>query len=175
VPLPLEDALSAELIRQAIAPSAQALLRELTVLDETDSTNACLARLPPARRHAHAALAESQTHGRGRRQRSWYPPADAIYQPAGADPAPPHLTTCCWWWGLRSRAEQAGLQNHGIKWPNDIPAGGSKRWRPSNASRRRGGRRDRHRSRAWTRRVCLPSHRSALTDLASQPPATNPG
>jgi BirA family biotin operon repressor/biotin-[acetyl-CoA-carboxylase] ligase len=131
VPPPLEDALSAELIRQAMASAAQALLRELTVLDETDSTNACLARLPLGRRHAHAVLAESQTQGRGRRQRSWYSPAGGnIYLSLGwrFDPAPPHLTTLPLVAGVCvCRAlEQAGLQNHGIKWPNDILAGGAK-------------------------------------------------
>jgi BirA family biotin operon repressor/biotin-[acetyl-CoA-carboxylase] ligase len=111
--------------------AAQALLRELTVLEETDSTNACLARLPLARRHAHAVLAESQTRGRGRRQRSWYSPAGGnIYLSLGwrFDPAPPHLTTLPLVAGVCvCRAlERAGLHNHGIKWPNDILVGGLK-------------------------------------------------
>ena len=36
-----------------------ALLEELTVVDEVDSTNALIARLPASRRHRHVVLAES--------------------------------------------------------------------------------------------------------------------
>jgi BirA family biotin operon repressor/biotin-[acetyl-CoA-carboxylase] ligase len=123
--IPREDALSAELIRQALAPSARALLQDLTVLGETDSTNAVLTRLPAASRHAHAVLAEAQTRGRGRRQRSWYsPPGGNIYLSLGwrFGPAPPHLTTLPLVAGvcLCRALERAGLRNHGIKWPNDV-------------------------------------------------------
>jgi BirA family biotin operon repressor/biotin-[acetyl-CoA-carboxylase] ligase len=131
MPLTLEDALGAESIRQAMAPAARARLRELTVLGETDSTNAFLARQPPASRHAHAVLAESQTRGRGRRQRSWYsPPGGNIYLSVGwrLVPAPPHLTTLPLVAGVcvcRALA-RAGLRNHGVKWPNDILVDGYK-------------------------------------------------
>jgi BirA family biotin operon repressor/biotin-[acetyl-CoA-carboxylase] ligase len=131
MPLTFADALSAERIRQALAPSARALLRDLTVLGETDSTNAFLARLPVARRHAHAVLAEAQTQGRGRRQRAWYSPAGGnIYLSLGwrFGPATRHLSTLplvtavC----LCRALERAGLRDHGIKWPNDILVGGAK-------------------------------------------------
>jgi BirA family transcriptional regulator, biotin operon repressor / biotin---[acetyl-CoA-carboxylase] ligase len=129
--MPREAALNADLIRQGLGPSARATLNELTVLDETDSTNAFLARLPVARRHAHAVLAESQTRGRGRRQRSWYsPPGGNIYLSLGwrFDPAPSGLATLPLVAGVCvCRAlDRAGLRNHGIKWPNDILAGGLK-------------------------------------------------
>lgn len=124
-------ALSAESIRQALTPSARALLRALTVLDATDSTNAVLLRLEPGRRHAHAVLAESQTRGRGRRQREWHsPPGGNIYLSLGwrFSVAPAHLATLPLVTAVCAcRAlERAGLQDHGIKWPNDILVGGSK-------------------------------------------------
>lgn len=131
MPMTLEDALGGECIRQAMAPPARALLRELTVLGETDSTNAFLARQPAARRHAQAVLAEAQTRGRGRRQRSWYSPAGGnIYLSLGwrFAPAPPHLTSLPLVAGVcvcRALA-RAGLRDHGIKWPNDILVDGLK-------------------------------------------------
>jgi len=116
--------LDAGRIREGMSPAAQAKLR-LTLLQETDSTNSAVQRLPGDRQHAHAVLAECQTIGRGRRQRSWHSPAGGnIYLSLG------------WWfsdnkWPLSTlplvaaiavcRAlARAGLQGHGIKWPNDI-------------------------------------------------------
>lgn len=125
------DTLSAERIRNAMAPAARSLLQAVTVLEVTDSTNAALLRLEPGRRHAHALLAESQTRGRGRRQRSWHsPPGGNIYLSLGwrFSAATAHLSTLplatavC----LCRALERAGLQAHGIKWPNDILVGGSK-------------------------------------------------
>lgn len=126
-----DDTLSAERIRQAMEPVARDLLQALTVLGATDSTNAVLLRLAPARRHAHAVLAESQSRGRGRWQRSWYsPPGGNIYLSLGwrfsAATAQlstlPLVTAVC----VCRALERAGLRDHGIKWPNDILVGGSK-------------------------------------------------
>jgi BirA family biotin operon repressor/biotin-[acetyl-CoA-carboxylase] ligase len=125
------ETLSAERIREAMAPAARSLLQALTVFDATDSTNAVLLRQEPGRRHAHAVLAESQTRGRGRRQRAWHsPPGGNIYLSLGwrfrAATASlstlPLVTAVCACRAL----ERAGLRDHGIKWPNDILVGGSK-------------------------------------------------
>ena len=122
---PNQDRLDADLISESMAPAAQAKLRQLTLLQETDSTNTAVLRLPGDRQHAHAVLAECQTGGRGRRERSWHSPAGGnIYLSLG------------WWfrdcqWPLSTlplivaiavcRAlARAGLHGHGIKWPNDI-------------------------------------------------------
>ena len=122
---PKQDHLDAGLIREAMAPAAQAELRQLTLLQETDSTNTAVLRLPGDQQHAHAVLAECQTGGRGRREKSWHSPAGGnIYLSLG------------WWfrdcqWPLSTlplivaiavcRAlARAGLDGHGIKWPNDI-------------------------------------------------------
>jgi len=125
------DPLDAGRIRAGMSPEWQAKLRQLTLLQKTDSTNTEVLRLPGDRQHAHAILAECQTGGRGRRHRSWHSPAGGnIYLSLG------------WWfrdnnWPLSttplvvaiavSRAlSRAGLQGHGIKWPNDILVDGKK-------------------------------------------------
>jgi BirA family biotin operon repressor/biotin-[acetyl-CoA-carboxylase] ligase len=122
-----QDRLDVGQIREGMAPAVRAMLGQLTLLQETDSTNAAVMRLPGESQHAHAVLAESQTGGRGRRQRTWHSPAGGnIYLSLG------------WWfrnskWPLSTlplvvgiavcRAlARAGLQGHGIKWPNDILA-----------------------------------------------------
>jgi BirA family biotin operon repressor/biotin-[acetyl-CoA-carboxylase] ligase len=125
------DALSADAIRQGLSPAARERLQRLTVLRETDSTNAVLARLPEAERHAHAVLAETQTAGRGRRQRRWHSPAGGnIYLSLGwrfAAGAPqlsnlPLLAALC----VCAALDRAGLRGHGVKWPNDVLIGPAK-------------------------------------------------
>ena len=126
-----DDNLSADRIRERLSAGASAQLRELTVLQETDSTNAELARLPAERRHGHAVLAEAQMAGRGRRQRAWYSPAGGnIYLSFGwrfetsSVPLPtlPLVTALC----LCRALDRVGLRSHRIKWPNDILVDGAK-------------------------------------------------
>ncbi len=126
-----DEALSAESIRALLGVQTAAALAEVTVLPEVDSTNAVLARLPARRAHRHAVLAETQTRGRGRRQRSWYSPAGGnIYLslgwrfPAAAAPLStlPLAVAVC----VAVALERAGLSGHGIKWPNDILVNGAK-------------------------------------------------
>ena len=119
------DRLDAGQIRSGLATEAKQNLRQLTLLQDVDSTNTAILRLPGEQQHAHVILAERQTGGRGRRERSWHSPAGGnIYLSLG------------WWfmqntWPLSTlplvvaiavcRAlSRAGLQGHGIKWPNDI-------------------------------------------------------
>ena len=125
------EVLEPERIRKLLSPLSMDRLFRLTVLDETDSSNSALQRLPLEQQHAHVILAESQTRGKGRRQRSWYsPPGCNVYLSLGwrfADSELPLSTlplvaaicTC------RALA-RTGLQGHGIKWPNDILVNGAK-------------------------------------------------
>ena len=125
------EALDAQRIGDLIAPSSRALLTELTVLAETDSTNSTLQALPTERQHACAILAEHQTRGRGRRERRWHsPPGCNVYlslgwqfthsvQPFSTLPLMVAVSTC-------RALTQCGLLGHGIKWPNDILTGGAK-------------------------------------------------
>jgi BirA family biotin operon repressor/biotin-[acetyl-CoA-carboxylase] ligase len=118
-------------IRELISRPSLGHLARLTVLRETDSTNSALQRLPVEKQHAHALLAESQTGGRGRQQRNWFSPSGYnVYlslgwqfaggkQPLSTLPLAVAVCTC------RALA-RTGLKGHGIKWPNDILAGGAK-------------------------------------------------
>jgi len=125
------EALSVEGIRAALSAQANATLRALTVLQEVDSTNSELARLPAEQRHGHAVLAAAQTRGRGRRQRVWHSPSGGnIYLSLGwrsglqisALSTLPLVTALC----LCRALEKVGLRNHGVKWPNDILIGDAK-------------------------------------------------
>ena len=125
------DQLDAGLIRKAMKPALLVKLRQLTLLHETDSTNTAVLRLPGDRQHAHAVLADRQTGGKGRRQRTWHsPPGGNIYLSLG-------------WWFRKTDGPlstlplvvaiavcralgRAGLRGHGIKWPNDILVDGKK-------------------------------------------------
>ena len=113
--------------------SAEALQRlgQITILAETDSSNSALKRLPLERQHAHALLAECQNSGRGRRLRNWYsPPGCNVYLSLGwrFDESKGRLSTLplmiavC----ICRALSRTGLTAYGIKWPNDILAGGSK-------------------------------------------------
>lgn len=127
----MADFLDAEQIAEGVLPSLRPRLRKVTVLAETDSTNSELARLKPAEQHAHAILAERQTVGRGRRERKWHSPAGGnIYlsfgwsfsrgeHPFSTLPLVVAIATA-------NALKHAGLEGHGIKWPNDILAGGKK-------------------------------------------------
>jgi len=106
-------------------------LGQITILAETDSSNSALKRLPLEQQHAHALLAECQTSGRGRRQRNWYsPPGSNVYLSLGwrFDDSQGRLSTLplvvavC----ICRALSHTGLIEYGIKWPNDILAGGAK-------------------------------------------------
>lgn len=119
------DRLDAGQIRSGLATEAKQNLRQLTLLQDVDSTNTAILRLPGEQQHAHVILAERQTGGRGRRERSWHSPAGGnIYLSLG-------------WWFMQNKwplstlplvvaiavcraLSRAGLKGHGIKWPNDI-------------------------------------------------------
>jgi len=117
--------LNAELISNLMTPPARLQLSRLTVLDITDSTNSALQRLPLKQQHAHAILAESQSNGRGRRARQWFSPAGCnIHLSFGWQfsngqhqlSTLPLVAAVC---ACRALS-RAGLEGHGIKWPNDV-------------------------------------------------------
>ena len=119
------DRLDAERILADLTPEVQTRLRKLTLLQKVESTNSALARMPAPELHAHALLAECQTSGRGRRQRTWYSPAGGnIYLSLGwrfeDSDLPlatlPLVTAIC----ICNALAGCGLSGHGIKWPNDI-------------------------------------------------------
>ena len=127
---PLE-LLSRDRIRNSLPVSARESLRDVCVKAVVESTNASLQSLPAEHQHGTAMLAEYQTAGRGRRGRHWVsPPASNIMLSLGWQfdtgagalaclPLVVALAVC------RSLSV-VGLENHAIKWPNDIVIGGRK-------------------------------------------------
>lgn len=118
-------------IRSGLRPASNSLLRQVTVLEETDSTNSWLLRLPADQRHGHLVVAERQSRGRGRRERGWHSPAGGnIYMSFGWRFAPADLpfATLSLVAGLCvcGALDRAGLRGHGVKWPNDILVAGEK-------------------------------------------------
>ncbi|WP_253868811.1 bifunctional biotin--[acetyl-CoA-carboxylase] ligase/biotin operon repressor BirA [Microbulbifer sp. THAF38] len=72
------ELLSAESIYRALGEEAGALLRELILFDEVDSTNTqLLSLMEKGEGHAVALLSERQSAGRGRRGRQWISPYGA--------------------------------------------------------------------------------------------------
>ncbi len=105
----------------------------VTWLNSVDSTNSCLANMARAKDLPEGALviAETQTQGRGKRERTWFsPPGGSIYVSIllrpGFLPAYAHLPT------LMMAAAAAGTIQHRfriqarVKWPNDIQIEGRK-------------------------------------------------
>lgn len=78
-----------------------------------------------------AVVAEEQTAGKGRWQRTWVSPPELgiwlslILRPALSPPEVPQLTLVAGVAGARAIQEESGLRL-GIKWPNDLTFGGKK-------------------------------------------------
>lgn len=127
----MADALDADRIAEGVLPAIRPRLRGVTVLEQVDSTNSELARRVPAEQHGHALLAERQTAGRGRGARRWHsPPGGNVYLSFGwrfsrapADLAALPLAVAV---VLAETLAASGLPGAGVKWPNDILAGGRK-------------------------------------------------
>ena len=110
---------------------ARSLLGGLVVLEETDSTNSWLGRMPPEHRHGFAVLARRQVRGRGRRDHEWHSPAGgnvylSLVWDFGAGLAEPSTLPLLVAVSLTRSLEGLGLDGHGVKWPNDILVGGRK-------------------------------------------------
>ncbi len=118
-------------IRAGLGPTSAATLQQLTLLDQTSSTNDVLLQLPQAKRHAHAVLADRQTAGRGRRGRHWQsPPGNNIYLSLGWNFNQPPVELSCLPLAIGVAVvlglERCGMAGLGLKWPNDIQVNGSK-------------------------------------------------
>lgn len=127
----MTDRLDAERIAESVLPSLRPLLRQVTVLEEIDSTNSELARMRSGEQHAHAVLAERQTAGRGRRRRHWHSPAGGnVYCSLGwrfpSSDLPFSTLPLVAAIAVANALERVGLKGHGVKWPNDILVGGRK-------------------------------------------------
>lgn len=127
------ELLDQAVIQQALATEFASCLDSCEVMQSLDSTSdhlkRCVVPVQPGR--AHACLAEWQTAGRGRRGRPWVSPYGSnLYLSLawGFDAVPGGLS------GLSLAAGVAvvralrliGVQDAGLKWPNDILFRGGK-------------------------------------------------
>lgn len=131
-PMNSHEPLASETIQAGLSPQARALLGELVLHREIDSTNTeALRRLADGSGSGLVVSAEQQTAGRGRHGRRWVsPPGAHIY------------LSLAWTFerGVESMGglslavgvavadalEQEGLPDVGLKWPNDILHAGAK-------------------------------------------------
>ena len=106
--------------------------RELTVLDEVDSTNIAAKKLAAnGAVHGHAVVADMQTMGRGRLGRKFVSPSGAgvymsvIIRPELAVELTPMMTTAAAV-AVAETVEELCGQDAQIKWVNDVYLGGRK-------------------------------------------------
>ncbi len=117
-------------IQQSVGQDA--CLDSLEIYGSIESTNTYLLdKTPPPAGHMDACLAEFQTQGRGRRQRSWVAPyASGICLSLGwtCEPVPAAVSTLSLVIGVAVRRALAacGVDEVRLKWPNDIILSGSK-------------------------------------------------
>ncbi len=120
------DLLNVATILSLLQVDARGLLNELFLEFEVTSTNDYLFnRLSQSSAHAYVVLAESQTHGRGRRGTNWVsPPAAGIYLSIAwhYEETPPDLGCLSLATGVAvvNALQRCGVSNVGLKWPNDI-------------------------------------------------------
>jgi BirA family transcriptional regulator, biotin operon repressor / biotin---[acetyl-CoA-carboxylase] ligase len=132
VPLVRYDPLDPEAIRRALSRGARDWLRALEVWPSIGSTNAeLMGRAQSASVDGCICLAEVQTHGRGRRGRSWFSPFGAnLAVSIGLAPDLPvaQLGGASLVVGLAvlDALDQLGVRNTALKWPNDVLLNGAK-------------------------------------------------
>lgn len=126
------DLLDARVIAEAMPGAARAALGAIDVRWRIDSTNAELKRcaaLDPGR--LRACLAEFQTAGRGRRGRAWQMPlgggiALSLLHPFERGVGALGGLSLAAGIAVIDGLEQCGIGGLGLKWPNDVVAGGRK-------------------------------------------------
>lgn len=120
------ELLQQEEIRSALPVSIQHHLHALTVLHETDSTNTwLLSRVNRDDFHSHAVLAEFQRAGRGRRGSHWVSPfaAGLCLSIGWHYPEPVEsisLVSLATGVAIMRALQDLGIEDAGLKWPNDI-------------------------------------------------------
>ena len=120
------ELLDAAEIEQELHESTKSWLRRLDVLSCTDSTNTDLLKLASERDiDGWARTAEVQTGGRGRRGRRWVSPFAknvALSVGISVDRSTTELGSISLVIGLMvaSVLDDLGIQDVGLKWPNDI-------------------------------------------------------
>lgn len=126
------DLLSASRIRDLLPAALQERV-QLLVLDETDSTNAEIGRNNHgwSEDKVPVCVADMQTEGRGRRGRRWHSPrGENLYLSLGLsfEGGFSILDGLSLVFGVAvaDALQELGVQNPGLKWPNDIFVDGAK-------------------------------------------------
>jgi len=118
----------------AMTPASRALMQNLLILPQIDSTNRYLMDLGKQQQSGVVCFAEQQTAGKGRRGRHWVSPfGNNIYlsvlwryELAGPDRlAGLSLAVAV---AVIRALTRLGVENVGIKWPNDLVSQ-QKNWR----------------------------------------------
>lgn len=122
----MKNLLDAERIQNSLSGLPRAYLDDLEVFAETDSTNSYLLGQPgPAPGRFRVAMAEQQTAGRGRLNRTWYStPSSGICLSVSYTFArrPQEFSSLTLAIGanIAEALDRLGIRGTGLKWPNDI-------------------------------------------------------
>ncbi|NJN52418.1 MAG: biotin--[acetyl-CoA-carboxylase] ligase [Gammaproteobacteria bacterium] len=128
----LAEPLEVSRIVDALSKSARSWLRQVEVFEEIDSTNLHLTRIAAhGSIDGRVALAEFQTHGRGRRGRSWSGTAGSnvalsIGHSVDVPVAKVGALSLVVGLAVADALDCAGIGGVGLKWPNDIMLGTGK-------------------------------------------------
>jgi len=121
------DLLQADSIREGLHPERQSLMVDIEVFDSLASTNRYQAARAEEWRDAgaRATLAEQQTHGKGRRGRTWVSPFGAnlylsFYWSFDLPMARLNGLSLAAGVATARALERFGLRDAALKWPNDI-------------------------------------------------------
>jgi len=119
-------------IRRLLSDSVDGRIARLQVLATIDSTNSYLISEPaPAPGYWSVVIAHEQTDGRGRGGNAWHsPPGGGLWLSAAHtfETPPANLAPLTLVLGVvvASELEALGVEDVGVKWPNDIVADGRK-------------------------------------------------
>jgi BirA family biotin operon repressor/biotin-[acetyl-CoA-carboxylase] ligase len=116
------------LIRSSMTTPARAMMSQLEVHGDIDSTNTHLMRRVDDVQRGQVCLSEQQRQGRGRRGRQWLSPfGQNLYASVSwvYDMPPSELSGLTLHIGISvaSRLEQQGFEGVRLKWPNDLFVG----------------------------------------------------
>lgn len=95
-------------------------------LDSTTSTNEYIKQNPSSFYHLDAVYTMCQTNGRGRMGRNWSAEGGIALSIFVGDANNPMLIPLCAAIAVYNSLEKSGVNNLGIKWPNDILVDGKK-------------------------------------------------
>ena len=124
--------LDADMIREPLSDSSRAHLDHLEVFSEIDSTNKYLLGQPtPQVGRYRVALAEHQTAGRGRLDRTWFSTPStglciSISYTFASRPEEFSSLTLAIGASVAEALDGLGIRGIGLKWPNDVVIGDGK-------------------------------------------------